>query len=112
MNGQYLCNQAIAVQYAYKKDSQGERHGSQAERMLAQSGKDRPAALKPHTNFANIPAAAAPPAMPAAPMMGAPPAPFPTAAGVPPPGPTPFGFVGGAMPRGPPPGMMGMPGMP
>lgn len=37
MNGQYLCNRPIVVQYAFKKDTQGERHGSQAERMLAAS---------------------------------------------------------------------------
>ncbi|KAL8952894.1 MAG: hypothetical protein Q9222_001220 [Ikaeria aurantiellina] len=35
MNGQYLMNKEIAVQYAYKKDGKGERHGDQAERMLA-----------------------------------------------------------------------------
>ena len=35
MNGQYLMNKQISVQYAYKKDGKGERHGDQAERMLA-----------------------------------------------------------------------------
>lgn len=30
MNGQYLCNRAISVSYAFKKDSKGERHGSAA----------------------------------------------------------------------------------
>lgn len=35
MNGQYLMNKEISVQYAYKKDGKGERHGDQAERMLA-----------------------------------------------------------------------------
>lgn len=35
MNGQYLMNKPIVVQYAYKKDGKGERHGSQAERLLA-----------------------------------------------------------------------------
>lgn len=30
MNGQYLCNRPIHVSYALKKDSKGERHGSQA----------------------------------------------------------------------------------
>ncbi|KAL8742149.1 MAG: hypothetical protein Q9184_008298, partial [Pyrenodesmia sp. 2 TL-2023] len=35
MNGQYLMNKEISVQYAYKKDGKGERHGGQAERMLA-----------------------------------------------------------------------------
>jgi len=35
MNGQFLMNKAITVQYAFKKDGKGERHGTQAERMLA-----------------------------------------------------------------------------
>jgi splicing factor 3B subunit 4 len=48
MNGQYLCNRSIVVQYAFKKESQGERHGSQAERMLAANNPNR---VKPHTTF-------------------------------------------------------------
>eukprot|EP01039_Chlorochromonas_danica_P011332 gene11332-12647_t len=48
MNGQYLCNRAIIVQYAFKKDTPGERHGSQAERLLASS---QPQKLRPHTIF-------------------------------------------------------------
>jgi splicing factor 3B subunit 4 len=53
MNGQYLGNRQIVVQYAFKKDTQGdgsseagrvtggpqERHGSRAERMLAAQRK-------------------------------------------------------------------------
>lgn len=39
MNGQYVMNKDISVQYAYKKDGKGERHGDEAERMLAQQGK-------------------------------------------------------------------------
>ena len=35
MNGQYLMNKQVSVQYAYKKDGKGERHGDQAERTLA-----------------------------------------------------------------------------
>jgi splicing factor 3B subunit 4 len=35
MHGQYLMNKEITVQYAYKKDGKGERHGDEAERMLA-----------------------------------------------------------------------------
>ncbi|KAI9824808.1 MAG: hypothetical protein M1826_007230 [Phylliscum demangeonii] len=35
MNGQYLMNKEVSVQYAFKKDGKGERHGDQAERMLA-----------------------------------------------------------------------------
>lgn len=41
MNGQYICNTPITVQYAFKKDSERrERHGSEAERILAQRGRD------------------------------------------------------------------------
>ncbi|RQM06426.1 hypothetical protein DH86_00002263 [Scytalidium sp. 3C] len=39
MNGQYLMNKDISVQYAYKKDGKGERHGDAAERMLAAQAK-------------------------------------------------------------------------
>lgn len=35
MNNQFLMNKAITVQYAFKKDGKGERHGTAAERMLA-----------------------------------------------------------------------------
>ncbi|KAF2719622.1 RNA-binding domain-containing protein [Polychaeton citri CBS 116435] len=35
MHGQYLMNKEITVQYAYKKDGKGERHGDTAERALA-----------------------------------------------------------------------------
>lgn len=35
MNGQYISGKPIDVQYAYKKDTKGERHGSVAERILA-----------------------------------------------------------------------------
>lgn len=35
MNGQFLMNKEISVQYAYKKDGKGERHGDEAERKLA-----------------------------------------------------------------------------
>ncbi|GAA96651.1 hypothetical protein E5Q_03322 [Mixia osmundae IAM 14324] len=35
MNNQYLMNKPITVQYAFKKDTKGERHGSAAERLLA-----------------------------------------------------------------------------
>lgn len=34
MNGQYLCNRAISISYAFKKDSKGERHGSAAGKKL------------------------------------------------------------------------------
>lgn len=35
MNGKFLMNREISVQYAYKKDGKGERHGDEAERLLA-----------------------------------------------------------------------------
>lgn len=39
MNGQYLLSKQISVEYAYKKDGKGERHGDEAERKLAAEGK-------------------------------------------------------------------------
>ena len=39
MNNQYLANKAITVQFAFKKDQQGERHGTPAERLLAHEAK-------------------------------------------------------------------------
>lgn len=39
MHGQYLMNKDISVQYAYKKDGKGERHGDEAERMLASQAR-------------------------------------------------------------------------
>lgn len=35
MSGQFLCNRAIHVSYAYKEGQKGERHGSYEERYLA-----------------------------------------------------------------------------
>ncbi|GAU99755.1 hypothetical protein RvY_10709 [Ramazzottius varieornatus] len=64
MNGQYLCNRAISVSYAFKKDSKGERHGSAAERLLAAQNPIAQAD-RPHQLFADAPNAgvAAPPPM-------------------------------------------------
>ena len=39
MDGQFLMNKAITVQYAFKKDGKGERHGDEAERLLAKQAK-------------------------------------------------------------------------
>lgn len=50
MNGQYLMNKAIAVQYAFKKDGKGERHGTPAERLLAAQARKNnalPVAARP-----------------------------------------------------------------
>ncbi|KAH9890565.1 hypothetical protein C8Q73DRAFT_793007 [Cubamyces lactineus] len=121
MNGQFLMNKAITVQYAFKKDGKGERHGTPAERLLAAQARKNNA----------LPVAARPPPAP----MGAlnafgarPPVPgyqgpyqgqFAGALAAPPP-PPPAGFtpqqtiVPQGMPGMPPPSMQGMPpqGMP
>merc|ERR1719341_1553796 len=90
MNGQYLCNRAIAISYAFKKDSKGERHGSAAERLLAaQNPLSR--ADRPHQLFAD-----------------APPVPLPSITPVPPPP----GMMGGYMPPPPVPPPGGMPPLP
>ncbi|EHY56703.1 Spliceosome-associated protein 49 [Exophiala dermatitidis] len=81
MNGQYLMNKEVTVQYAYKKDGKGERHGDQAERMLAAQAKAHGVQPTPAT----IP-------------LGGPPA----YGGVPPTPTTPAGF--GAPAHGPPAG--------
>ncbi|XP_041479851.1 splicing factor 3B subunit 4-like [Lytechinus variegatus] len=125
MNGQYLCNRAITISFAFKKDSRGERHGSAAERLLAAqnplSQADRPHQLfadAPPTSQANNavpPLGQAPPPPPAGgtatstaptstplPM----PPPFPMPPGMPPPGMPPPGMPPpGVPPPIPPPGM-------
>jgi splicing factor 3B subunit 4 len=48
MNGQFLMNKPITVQYAFKKDGKGERHGTAAERLLAaQARKNNALPLAP-----------------------------------------------------------------
>lgn len=69
MNGQYLMNKQVSVQYAYKKDGKGERHGDEAERMLvAQARKHNvrpPAQQVPPAQFPSVgPGSSATPAMP------------------------------------------------
>ncbi|KAJ2379514.1 Spliceosome-associated protein 49, partial [Coemansia sp. RSA 2607] len=39
MDGQYLGGKCVSVGYAFKKDAKGERHGSAAERLLAQEAR-------------------------------------------------------------------------
>lgn len=56
MNGQFLMNKAITVQYAFKKDGKGERHGTAAERLLAAQARKNNA----------LPVAARPPPAPIA----------------------------------------------
>jgi len=55
MNGQYVCNRPINVSYALKKDSKGERHGSQAERLLAANNPNIIRGSQPHKMFATGP---------------------------------------------------------
>lgn len=133
MHGQYLQNKEITVQYAFKKDGKGERHGDAAERALAANAKKNnvevaipamPASLVMPGNTPTAPAAMnsgrAPPSAPATPYGGFPPG-GPGGAFPPPPS-GPYGFPnGGPPPRpgpspqavggfGPPP--MAQPGMP
>merc|ERR1719309_1124607 len=120
MNGQYLCNRAIAISYAFKKDSKGERHGSAAERLLA-AQNPLSQADRPHQLFADAPPVPLPSITPVPPppsMMGGymPPPPVPPPGGMPPlpsnrpPMPPGRGFPGGMPPppgswMPPPPGM-------
>lgn len=53
MDHQYLMNKPVTVQYAFKKDGKGERHGTAAERLLAAQAKKN----------SLIPAVGAPPPM-------------------------------------------------
>merc|ERR550519_516623 len=118
MNGQYLCNRAIAISYAFKKDSKGERHGSAAERLLA-AQNPLSQADRPHQLFADAPPMPIPSAVGVAPvppppgMMGfpgMPPPPVPPPGGMPPMPPGPPGSH--PMPPMPPGGMGGYPPMP
>lgn len=101
MNGQYLCNRPIHVSYALKKDTKGERHGSQAERLLAAANPQRGIMVaRPNTMFAAMPGAAA-----AAPYMAAPMGAPPMMGMAPPPMMNPLmGMMGGYPPGFPPPG--------
>jgi len=54
MNGQHLCNRAVSISYAFKKDVKGERHGSAAERLLA-AQNPLSQADRPHQLFADAP---------------------------------------------------------
>merc|ERR1712226_543886 len=105
MNGQYLCNRAISISYAFKKDSKGERHGSAAERLLA-AQNPLSQADRPHQLFADappIPLSSGPGAMSGMPH-GLPPPPPPGQPGMPPMPPPPPGLHHPGMP--PPPNNM------
>jgi len=41
LNEQFLCNKQIVVNYAFKKDSNNERHGTEAERLLAAKARQK-----------------------------------------------------------------------
>jgi splicing factor 3B subunit 4 len=41
LHGQYILSKDVSVQYAFKKDGKGERHGDSAERELAAQAKKR-----------------------------------------------------------------------
>jgi splicing factor 3B subunit 4 len=119
MHGQYLMNKEITVQYAYKKDGKGERHGDAAERALAAQAKKHgvevtipalPAALVMPNNIPSAPAAMngylPPNGMPQRPVPQPPPSYAGAYAGAypgyaPPPAPPGFGNI-------PPPSNMGM----
>jgi splicing factor 3B subunit 4 len=123
MNGQFLMNKAITVQYAFKKDGKGERHGTSAERLLATQARKNnalPLSARPPAATGTLLSqfGVRPPMAPAGPMPGVPPVAYQPGqyAGVfaaPPPPPPGFAVMGG-MPPPPPPGgipMMGMPGV-
>ncbi|KAJ9096008.1 Splicing factor 3B subunit 4 [Naganishia friedmannii] len=109
MNGQYLMNKPITVQYAFKKDGKGERHGTEAERLLANQAKKN--AVLPNGQFAGALAPPAPPPGFAAQNTTIPQQQPPMGMSVyQQPGATPVGQYGGAVPP-PPPMMQGYPGM-
>lgn len=103
MNGQYLCNRAITISYAFKKDAKGERHGSAAERLLA-AQNPLSQADRPHQLFADAPPI---------PSVGNPAIPPPPGAGMPGMGPPPVPPPGGMPPLPPgPPGSHPLPSLP
>ncbi|XP_038078820.1 splicing factor 3B subunit 4-like [Patiria miniata] len=102
MNGQYLCNRAITISYAFKKDAKGERHGSAAERLLA-AQNPLSQADRPHQLFADSPATINNLPPPVIPPPGVPPPP-PATSGFPTPG-----HPSSGPPPIPPPGMPPMP---
>lgn len=67
MNGTIFMNKEISVQYAYKKDGKGERHGDAAERMLAAQARKhnvQPTPQPQPPQMANGPPANTPNAIP------------------------------------------------
>lgn len=118
MNGQYLGGRPISLSYAFKKDGQkGERHGSTAERRLADLGKKNNVLITGFLPPSGLAALANMPPIPTgfnqagnAPAQGGPPQGPPMGAGYAPPAPPPgFNAPSVAAPGqggfGPPPGM-------
>ncbi|RMZ83790.1 hypothetical protein DV738_g995, partial [Chaetothyriales sp. CBS 135597] len=89
MNGQYLMNKEINVQYAYKKDGKGERHGDEAERLLAAQARRHGVQPTPAT----IPVGIGGPLFPNQPAVPPPPS-LQGGSGPPPPTGMPPGFQG------------------
>lgn len=90
MSGQHLMNRPLVVQYAYKKDTKGERHGTPAERLLAAQRRalmeTEAATARPHTLFSTGPQPLGPAAPPPGSGPGMPLPPIPPMMGFPPPG--------------------------
>lgn len=102
MNGQYLCNRPITVNYAFKKDGKGERHGTAAERLLA--AQNRQATMAAGGGGGSGMSSTLPGAAPSTsqmPPMGQPPFVSPV-----------MGPYSSMMPHGVMSGMSGVPGMP
>lgn len=124
MHGQYLMNKEVTVQYALKKDGSGQRHGDEAERRLAESGKAK--GVQPAVEPINLGIVGAPTGPSAVNGFAPPPQqqqngygrgavqPPPGSAGLPPrPPPSAGGYGGPQGFGGPPPGFGGPPpGMP
>jgi len=115
MNGQYLGGRPITLSYSFKKDGQkGERHGSTAERRLADLGKKNnvlvtgflPPSFMPPVpqgfSQAAVPGAVVPPGAPPGILPSGPPAPGQYVA---PPGFSNASISGQGPGFGPPPGM-------
>jgi len=54
MDGQFLMNKPVTVQYALKKDGKGERHGSVAERALAAQARKNAPEVQPNRVVHNL----------------------------------------------------------
>jgi len=108
MNHKYLMNKLIEVQYAFKKDGKGERHGTAAERLLATQARKNMAlpmsSRPPPAPAALMNSFGVRPPMQVAPFPGAYQGQFAGALAQPPPPPVGFG-VPGMMPAPP----IGMP---